>query len=694
MIKYQKDLDSIVTLTLDMEKRPANIINHEIVSVFLPILETLYNEKIKGELKGVVITSAKQTFLTGGDLDYLYHAQSAEELFEYAERMAKIFRRIETLGVPFVAAINGTALGAGYELALACHHRIATNNHYTRIGFPEVTLGIMPGGGGAIRLLWLLGIEKAYTLVAGGKEYDVKEAKEWGLIDEIVEEEEMIERAKKWILANPHKVQIWDESTRHIHYTYENAQTIAVLIANLAKNTHNNYPAQQAILSTMAEGALVDFNTALRIESRYFAKLVVSNSCRNMMKSLWYDLHHIKEGYFRPRGYGRFRARRIGIIGAGMMGSGIAYTAAVNGVEVVLKDVTKQVAERGKQHTEKVLAAQVKTGHFTAAETKIILNRIIPTDSPKYFADCDLIVEVVFENKEVKAKVTREANEYLHREAFIASNTSTLPITNLAEAAVHPEKFIGLHFFSPVESTQLVEIIVGEKTSDETIARAFDFAKQIRKIPIIVRDGHGFYINRVATTYIQEAILLLKEGQMPTTIENAALKLGMPTSPLATADEIGLNWFLENEKRNLNYYGEDYLMSGVSDVLDILVNEYQRKGKTKQTGFYDYSPSGKKLWKELRTIFPENTIQIPEQEIIDRLVFIQCLEAFRCLQEGVLKNTEEGNMGSILGWGFPSFKGGVFQYVQDYGMAAFVQRAEILAKKYGKRFQPPAILYS
>lgn len=693
MIRYAKNNRQIVTLTLDMSQRPVNLINHEIGQAFLPVLEQLAAEKAKGQLHGVIITSAKKTFLTGGDLDYLFEAPDAETVFGYAERIKKIFRQIESLGVPVAAALNGTALGSGLELALSCHYRIACENPHAKFGFPEVTLGIMPGSGGVVRLLWLLGLEKAYPILAEGKRYSAKEALALGLLHDVApDEEQMLEVAETWLLENAGARQPWDSNGRIPGGGLENprtAQWVAGANAATLQKTRGHYPAVQAILNTLAEGSLLGFDAATRIESRYFASLVRGQVARNMTKAFWYDLNAINEGAQRPKGFGRFKARSVGIIGSGMMGSGIAYAAACAGIQVVLKDVSRNIAEIGKEYSVKLLAKRVAKGEISDAERAQILDLIHTTDKAEDFSACDLIIEAVFENREIKNKVTKEAEPYLHRETFFASNTSTLPITGLAEASLRPEKFIGLHFFSPVEKMNLVEIICGQKTDDETRARAIDFVQQIRKTPIVVNDSRGFYTSRVFGTYVLEGIAMLLEGQSPAYIEQAGLQTGMPVSPLALTDEVSLSLVLDIQNQARKDLGEAYVPHPALPALEKMVLELDRKGKAKGAGFYEYPANGKKyLWPELSAHFPPSP-PLPFSDLTDRLMFVQVLETLRCVKEGVLQDEAAANVGSIFGWGFAPFTGGTLQFVQHYGEADFKARCAALSNLYGERFVFP-----
>lgn len=693
MIKYQKNAENIVTLTMDMDGRATNIINHEIGRAFVPCLEQLRAEKAAGRLSGVIITSAKQSFLMGGDLDYLYKATDAAEVFGFAQKQKELFRGLELLGVPVVAAINGSVMGSGYELTLACHHRICLDNPAIKIGMPEVTLGLVPGAGGCVRLLWRLGIEQAFSLLTdAAQSFSPQEAKQKGLIDATAHDtDSLLHAATEWIRRHPNHKQPWDTGAKIALGTPllpAIAQKVVGISAQLTKKTHNNYPAPRAVIAILNEGALTDFDTAMRIESRYFAELVCSQTTKNMIKAFWYDLNDIKEGGSRPRGIGRFRPRKLGIIGAGMMGSGIAYQAALCGLDVVLKDVSKTIAERGKEQVGIICDKQIKNQKLSAHERNAILAHIATTEQFSDFEGCDVVIEAVFENKPLKAKVTKDAEPYLDKYSLMASNTSTIPITDLAKASIRPENFIGLHFFSPAEQMPLVEIVTGAKTSQESLARAFDLVKLLRKTPIVVRDARGFYTTRVFSRYILEGMAMLAEGHAPTTIENAGRYAGMPMGPLALTDELSLQLAFDIEQEAKNALGDTYQRHPAMTVLETMVLELKRFGKAKGAGFYDYTEGApKQLWADLAVHFPPNAPPVPLTELQERLLLVQSIEATRCMQEGIIENAADANVGSILGWGFPVFQGGTLQYAEAMGAARFRERCAYYETKFGERYK-------
>jgi 3-hydroxyacyl-CoA dehydrogenase/enoyl-CoA hydratase/3-hydroxybutyryl-CoA epimerase len=697
MIKYQKDTDNIVTLTLDMQGRTVNVINHEIFEAFVPVIQHLQKEKHKGELRGVILTSAKKTFLSGGDLEYLYKAKDAAEIFNFSQRLKQFLRDLEHPGVPVVAALNGSALGAGFEVALACHHRIAVDKAQTRVGMPEVNLGIIPGGGGIIRLMWLLGLEKAYPVIAEGYAYTPKEALTAGLIDELAQDnKDMLQKAKDWLMNTEEGRRPWDRKECSIPGGTAKDPSVAaqvrILAAQLSSQTHNNFPAPQAILDVLSEGSKVDFDTACRIESRYYTRLVRSKQCKNMIKAFWFDANAIKKGINRPKGFGKFRPRKVGIIGAGVMGSGIALACLENDLKVVLKDVSRLIAERGQKMVSEKLDEKIQRGHLHQAEKEKMLKNLTTTEDSSNFETCDLVIEAVFENRMVKQKVTKEAEVFLDDYSLFATNTVSIPITQLAEASIRPENYVGLHFFHPAHEVPLVEIVRGSQTTDETIARAIDFVKAIQKTPIVVKDDWGFYAARVQNTFILEGITMLQEGYPAALIENLGRQAGMPHSPLQLADALSLPLVLKYEKQAAAHYGSKYIQHPAVSVLNKMIDELGRTGRNKKTGFYDYTGNGQKsLWPELTEHYPTKKGPFDHQEIIDRLLIAQVLEAAWCLQEGVLQTVEAANLGSIYGWGFPAFKGGVVQYMNEYdSYADFMKKCRGLSGKYGQRFKVPS----
>ena len=690
MIRYTKDTDHIATLTLDMKDRQRNLLNHEIVEAFVPVIQHLKKEKEKGQLKGIIITSAKKNFLVGGDLKYLSEIENPQDIFNYSEKLKAFFRDIERPGVPVVAAINGNALGTGFELALACHHRIVLNKQDIRLGLPEAKYGVMPGNGGTIRLLWLMGIEKAFHILAEGKEWTPGEALIAGLIDEVAHDRpDMIQKAKSWLKKTEELSRPWDIPGSTIPST--KIQT-ANLGAYVAAKWKQHYPAPQAILNTLFEGSQVDFETASRIESRYYTALLLSKESKNMTQALWFDQNQISQGVSRPKGFGKFRPRMIGIVGAGVMGSGIATSCLATGHEVLLKDVSKMIAEQGKERVNNMLEDYVERGVILKNTHEKCMAKIQTTETAEDFHGCDLVIETVFENVDLKRKVVSETEQHLDEFAFLATNTISIPITQLANKSIRPEQFVGLHFLRPAEKSQLVEVVRGAKTNEETIAKAFDFVKSINKTPIIVKDDWGFYVARVQNTYILEGITMLKEGYPPALIENLGKQSGMPSGPLALADELSLDLVLRYEKQAADHYGSKYIQHPSVTVLTKMMYELERHGQKQKAGFYEYDKISKKLWPALVSHFPQTKNEYHKEEIIERFLFAQVLEAVWCLHEGVIKTEQEANLGSVLGWGFPSFKGGVIHYIKDFGKIEFIDRCNELKEAHGQRFSVPGWL--
>jgi len=694
-IQYLKNDDGIIILTLDSPNQSANTMNAD----FRVALENIVS-KLKSEtsITGIIFRSAKKTFFAGGDLDELIQArlEDATPFFEMIQKMKAEFRHIETLGVPVVAALNGTALGGGWEIALGCHARIALNDPKTKFGLPEVTLGLLPGGGGIVRMVRLLGLQNAFPFLMEGKQFGVDKAKSLGLIQDIAETpEELMDKAIAWVKEHPKSQQPFDVKGYKIPggdpKTPAVAQMLAIAPAMLRDKTKGCYPAPEAIMAAAVEGAQVDVDTALTIESRYFTYLATGQVSKNMIGTFWHGMNAIKAGASRPKDVAKWQASKVGVLGAGMMGAGIAYSTAIKGVPVVLKDVSAENAEKGKAYSQKLLDKKVSQGRMTAEKRDQVLSLITATASAEDLKGCDLIIEAVFENQELKAKVTQEAEAFLVEGGVMASNTSTLPITGLANASKDQANFIGLHFFSPVDKMQLVEIIKGKNTSAETLAKAYDYVQQIGKIPIVVNDSRGFFTSRVFGTFVQEGLRLLHEGVHPARIEMAALKAGMPVGPLAIQDEVALTLseHVANETRKaLQAEGKDLPRSGADDVIQTMIHTFDRKGKAAGAGFYDYPEGGKKhLWEGLNHW--KQDVDISEQEMIDRFLFVQSLDTLRCYEENVLESVIDANIGSIFGIGFAPWTGGAIQFLNQYGLDQAVQRANELEAKYGERFKAP-----
>ena len=701
-IRYEIGQDRVLTLTMDLPGQSANTMNAAYREAMNATLDRL--EADKDQIAGVILTSGKSTFFAGGDLNELIQAtpEHADAFFRMVEGLKRQLRRLETLGKPVVAAINGAALGGGLEIALACHRRIVIDSPKIQLGLPEVTLGLLPGGGGVTRLVRMLGLQAAFPYLMEGKRLRPKQALDAGIVDELAaDKDDLLAKARTWVLANPAARQPWDVDSYKLPggtpSSPKVAQMLAIAPAMLKAKTHGCYPAPEAIMAAAVEGAQVDFDTASRIESRYFVKLATGQVSKNMIGTFWFQLNEIKAGGSRPQGVQPWKASKVAVLGAGMMGAGIAYACASRNVPVVLKDVAIEAAEKGKAYTRKLLDKKVSRGQLSQDKANETLSLIQPTTDAADFAGCDLVIEAVFENRELKAKVTQEAEKYLVPNAVVASNTSTLPITGLARASATPENFIGLHFFSPVDKMELVEIIKGEKTSPETLARAFDFVLQIGKTPIVVNDSRGFFTSRVFGTFVNEGMAMLGEGLPATAIEMAALKAGMPVGPLAITDEVSLSLvdhIASQARADFEAEGKPYPGHPAEAVVEQMLKQQKRAGKAAGAGFYDYPTDGgkKHLWAGLNELFGTRAGAVNLQEMVDRILFIQAIETIRCFEEGVLETVRDANIGSIFGIGFAPWTGGAIQYVNQYGLAAFVQRAEALAAKHGARFAPPALL--
>ena len=697
-IQFEKNADNIVILTLDSPNQSANTMNADFRTALSDTVEKLQADT---EIAGIIFRSAKKTFFAGGDLDELIQAtpEHATEFFNMIEEMKAKLRYIETRGIPVAAALNGTALGGGWELALGCHYRVALNDEKSKFGLPEVTLGLLPGGGGVVRMTRLLGLQNAFPFLMEGKQFGVEKAKSLGLIHDTAEsEQELLDKATAWVKANPKSQQPFDVKGFKIPggtpSTPAVAQMLAIAPAMLRDKTKGCYPAPEAIMAAAVEGAQVDVDTALTIESRYFTYLATGQISKNMIGTFWHGLNAIKSGASRPKDIAKWQASKVGILGAGMMGAGIAYATASKGIAVVLKDVSIENAEKGKAYSQKLLDKKVSQGRLSTDKRDQILALIHSTADAVDLQGCDLIIEAVFENPELKAKVTQEAETHLNDNGIFASNTSTLPISGLAQASHDQSKFIGLHFFSPVDKMQLVEIIKGKNTSAETLAKAYDFVQQIGKTPIVVNDSRGFFTSRVFGTFVQEGLRMLAEGIHPARIEMAALKAGMPVGPLAIQDEVSLTLsehVAAETRKALQAEGKDLPRSGADEVIQTMIHELGRKGKAAGAGFYDYPEGGKKhLWEGLNRW--QKQVDISEQEMIDRFLFVQALDTLRCLEEGVLESTIDGNVGSIFGIGFAPWTGGALQFLNQYGLEKALLRAQKLETQYGERFKAPQLL--
>ncbi len=705
MFRWEKDSDNVVLLTMDDPGGSANTLNDTFIHDLEKTLHRLEHEK--DDIAGVVITSAKKTFFAGADLNMIIQATpaDAERLEKEIARVKSAFDRLETLGKPVAAAINGAALGGGLEIALACHYRVALDAKGSEIGLPEVTLGLLPGAGGVARTTRMFGLQKALMeVLLQGQRRKPQAAKEVGLVDEVVATpEEMIAVAKKWVLEHPDAAQPWHTPGYKIPGGAPSNPKLAMMLpafpANLRKQIKGApMPAPLAIMAASVEGAQVDFATAQKIESRYFASLATGQVAKNMTQAFFFDLQHITKGGARPEGYPQYKPVKALVMGAGMMGAGIAYVCARNGIEVVLVDTTMEAAEKGKSYSQGILDKAVSRGKMTEAARDEVLARITPSDSLDLAKGADLVIEAVFENQELKHETFGRIEQVVADDALLGSNTSTLPITGLAQAVKRPEDFIGLHFFSPVDKMPLLEIVVGEKTSDATIAKALDVAAAIKKTPIVVNDSRGFFTSRVIGTFMGEAVAMLAEGIPAPSIEQAGLQAGYPTGPLALFDEVSLTLgrrIREEGRIAMEAAGQTFPDHPSYAAIDRMVLDFERGGRAAGAGFYDYA-EGKRLglWDGLVDNFGGDNQEVPFEDMKERMLFAEALESVKCYDEGVLRSVPEANIGSIFGIGFPPWTGGVLQYINGYpgGPAGFVARARELAAAYGDRFTPPASL--
>ena len=696
-VKLNLGDDGILVATMDLPGRPMNVVGDALMEGIAAAAEKLADPAVKG----LILTSGKADFCAGGDLDRMSKWTTAEEPFEASMAMKKVLRQLELQGKPVVAAINGHALGGGLEIALGCHARIVIDDPKLKLGQPEVKLGLLPGGGGTQRLPRLVGMQQAMQICAEGNDIAPAKALGMGLITALAKDrDDLMAQARAWIVANPKAKQPWDQPKFKIPGGDSRSpgvvQMLAIAPSIASAKSWGNYPAVTHIMSSIFEGCLLDFDAACVVESRYFAACVLSQESKNIINTLWYQLNAIKKGASRPQGVERSTVKKLGVLGAGMMGGGIAYVSAKAGIDVVLLDTTQELADKGKAYSQGILDKAVKKGRSTPDKRDALLAKITAGTDFALLQGCDLVIEAVFEDRAIKADVTKRAEAVLGADKVFASNTSTLPITGLAQASSRPRNFIGLHFFSPVDKMPLVEIIVGQETSDETLARGFDYVLQIGKTPIVVNDSRGFYTSRVFATYVMEGITMLKEGVHPRSIEVAGLQAGMPMPPLALQDEVSLSLGLhvaEQTKKDLTAEGKTYVEHPGMAVVRQLC-EIGRIGKKAGQGFYDYGLAdderGKRLWPGLAQLFPVAAQQPEQKELIDRLMFAQANEAVRCLDEGVLRSVADGNIGSIFGWGFAPFQGGALQFINAMGAKAFVARSRELAAKFGPRFEPAA----
>jgi 3-hydroxyacyl-CoA dehydrogenase / enoyl-CoA hydratase / 3-hydroxybutyryl-CoA epimerase len=698
-IQYTLD-NGIATLTFDEPGSPVNTMctdwKNDLTTVTAQVVAD------KDEIQGIILASNKTTFFAGADLKGTMRltAADAPKVFADIEQTKKNFRTLETLGKPIVTCLNGSALGGGWEVALVGHHRIAIDDKKILLGLPEITLGLIPGATGITKMTRLLGLMGAQPYILESKLFSPSEAKVLGLVHDLVENtpeaaSQMRAKALAWIAAHPQSQQVWDDKAYKVPGGLPNmpqiAQGLAVAPAMMKQKSRGLYPAPEAALAAMVEGLRVDYDTATRIESRYLARLIVDPVAKNMINTFFFNMNAIKGGHSRPKNVPRYKPAKVGLLGAGMMGAGIAYSQASRGIATVLKDVTQEKADLGKAYSVKLTQPRVDKGRMSPHDQAALLGRITATDKASDLQGCDLIIEAVFEQRDLKARVTQEAEPMLAPGGFFASNTSTLPISGLSGASANPAKFIGIHFFSPVDKMKLVEIIRGKQTDDETVARAFDYVQALGKIPIVVNDSRGFYTSRTFGTFVMEGVAMLGEGIPAAVIENAGIQCGMPVGPLAVNDETSLSLsvhVMDQTRADMAAEGKTYAPSAGQLLVERMVKEIGRKGRAAGGGFYDY-PAGQKktLWPGLKELFEKPGVAWDITTLKDRILYRQAIETARCLDEGVLTTVHDANIGSIFGIGFPAWTGGAMQFIYGTGIDAFVARAKELEQQCGAGFK-------
>ena len=707
--KVETDVDGIALVTWDMPERSMNVFTVEVMQELDAIIDTTSADE---KVKGVVITSGKDSFSGGADLTMLegmfrdFLKQKAKDpedavktLFDNVGKMSGLFRKLETSGKPWVAAINGTCMGGAFEMSLACHARVASDAPGVKMALPEVKVGLFPGAGGTQRVPRLTNQQDALQMMTTGSSLTAQRAKAMGLITEIAPARKLVETAKKLIRNGLKPVQPWDEKGFKLPggpiYSAAGANLWPAATAILRRETYGNYPAALAILKSVYEGLLVPFDTALRIEQRYFTEILQTTEAGMMIRSLFVSLQELNKGARRPADQKPVKLKKIGVIGAGFMGAGIAYVTAKAGIPVVLIDRDQEAADKGKAHSADLVTKDIQKGRATEADKEKLLSLITATTDYGLLEGADLVIEAVFEDREVKRATIEKAEEVLKSSAIFASNTSTLPITGLAKNSRRPKNFIGIHFFSPVDKMMLVEVILGKKTSDKALAVALDYVRAIKKTPIVVNDTRGFYVNRCVLRYMQEAYNMLIEGVPPAMIENAAKMAGMPVGPLALNDETAIDLSQKILKATLADLGPKAIDPRHVELVNKLVDEFDRKGRKNGKGFYEYppKPAKKHLWPGLKDLFPQqDPDKIDVNELKQRFLVTIALEAARVMEEGIVTDPREADVGSILAFGFAPYTGGTLSYIDGMWAANFVKLAKKLQKKYGAQFKAPKLL--
>ena len=700
--KIDVDADGIALITFDVPGRSMNTLTGKVMDELPALVERI---KTDDAIKGAVITSGKASgFCAGADLGdmaagLLSGAGDLQKAFDAGWKMNGSLRALETCGKPVAAAINGLALGGGLELTLACHYRVAGDSPKIQLGLPEIKVGLFPGGGGTQRLPRLIGVQAAMMAMTEGKSFRPNDAKGAGFIHEVVPAGTEVEAAKAWIKGGGKAQQPWDDKGFKQPgggpYHPVGVQNFIVGNAMIRKQTYGNYPAATNLMKAVYEGLQVPMDAALRIETRYFTKTLMTPQAQGMIRSLFLSKQELDKGAVRPANVPPSDAKKVTVIGAGMMGAGIAYVQALAGIQTILIDRDQESADKGKAHVEELLKKRLSRGQLTQEKYDALLASVVATTDYDQIKGSDLVIEAVFENREIKADVTKRAEAQLEPGAVFGSNTSTLPITGLAEASVRPEDFIGIHFFSPVDKMMLVEIILGEKTGDAAIAKSLDYVMKIKKTPIVVNDGRGFYTSRCFATYIAEGLAMLEEGYAPALIDNIGRATGMPRGPLEMHDDVALDLSVKVSKQTAIDLGDKYVPLPGAEIVRTMVEDLGRYGRKNGKGFYDYETKPKTLWKGLSDLAPvkinDSTPELVEDQK-QRLLYRQAVEVAKCWEEGVIDDPREADVGAILAWGFAPWTGGPITYIDQIGLKAFVEQADKYAAQYGERFTPPQLL--
>ena len=705
----ETDADGIALVTWDMPDKSMNVFTEEVMVELNAITDQVTADPA---VKGVVITSGKSSFSGGADLSMIkgmfsfYQAEkakdasgAAQKLFDLVGKMSGLFRKIETAGKPWVSAINGTCMGGAFELSLACHGRVASTAKSVKIALPEVKVGIFPGAGGTQRVPRLTNAQDALQMMTTGSSLTASRAKAMGLVHQAVEPDQLIPAARQMIKDGLKAVQPWDEKGFKVPgggiWTPAAAQLWPAASAILRRETGGNYPGALAILKCVYEGLQVPFDLALKIEQRYFTQILQTTEAFSMIRSLFISMQELGKGARRPAGIGKTELKKVAVIGAGFMGASIGYVTAAAGIPVVLIDRDQEAADKGKTVSEGLVQGSVQKGRMSKEEGEKLLSLITPTPDYTALADADLVIEAVFEDRDVKKAVIEKVEAHLKEGAIFASNTSTLPITGLARNSKRPKDFIGVHFFSPVEKMMLTEVILGKETGDKALAVALDYVAAIKKTPIVVNDTRGFYVNRCVFRYIHEAYDMLIEGVPAAMIENVAKQAGMPVGPLSLNDEVAIDLSQKILKASIADLGEGAVDPKHMALVNKMVDELDRKGRKNTRGFYEYpaKPAKKYLWPGLKELYPQQKADAVDPQIIrERLLTTIALEAARTMEEGIVTDPREADVGSILGFGFAPYTGGAISYIDGMGIPAFIAQCEKLAKSCGDHFQPTALL--